>query len=279
MRVANNSVTNAKLADMAQGLIKGRAAGAGTGDPVDLTAAQLRDIIMGDYEPNTEAGTAWTITEADKTNVNITTSDSAVTVTVPLNASEAIPANSLFFGFHEGASTLTFEGEGAAVVNTPPGMTLQLSGRGGWWFLFKFATDEWFLGGDLIAEDARILEEIHIPISAHDVNVTIDTNVTSPWMPRHNITVIDVFANAKTAGAGAGNTTIDIHDDGTTIMATNKILIAAAQKDSKLGGVTQPTVSAADIDADSEVTFDVDGIPATNGHGGVVVTVQYKKRF
>lgn len=43
--VANDAVTNAKLANMAQSTIKGRAEGAGTGDPTDLTAAQVMLII------------------------------------------------------------------------------------------------------------------------------------------------------------------------------------------------------------------------------------------
>ncbi len=40
------AVTNAKLAAMAQATIKGRAAGAGSGDPQDLTAAQLLAILL-----------------------------------------------------------------------------------------------------------------------------------------------------------------------------------------------------------------------------------------
>lgn len=40
-----NVVTNAKLAQMAQTTVKGRASGAGTGDPSDLTASQLLAII------------------------------------------------------------------------------------------------------------------------------------------------------------------------------------------------------------------------------------------
>lgn len=43
--IANDAVTNAKLANMAQSTIKGRAAGAGTGDPTDLTATQATAIL------------------------------------------------------------------------------------------------------------------------------------------------------------------------------------------------------------------------------------------
>ncbi len=43
--VINDTVTNALLANMAQSTIKGRAAGAGTGDPQDLTAIQALEIL------------------------------------------------------------------------------------------------------------------------------------------------------------------------------------------------------------------------------------------
>lgn len=43
--IANDAVTNAKAANMAASTIKGRAAGAGTGDPTDLTGAQVNTII------------------------------------------------------------------------------------------------------------------------------------------------------------------------------------------------------------------------------------------
>ena len=44
--VANESVTNVKLANMAQSTIKGRASGAGTGDPTDLSTTQVRAILL-----------------------------------------------------------------------------------------------------------------------------------------------------------------------------------------------------------------------------------------
>lgn len=43
--IANDVVTDAKLANMNQGLMKGRADGAGTGDPTNLTAAQVMTIL------------------------------------------------------------------------------------------------------------------------------------------------------------------------------------------------------------------------------------------
>ena len=45
LTIASNAVSNTKLSDMVQATVKGRASGAGTGDPSDLTATQLRTII------------------------------------------------------------------------------------------------------------------------------------------------------------------------------------------------------------------------------------------
>ncbi len=43
--IANDAVTNAKAANMAQATIKGRQAGSGTGDPEDLSVSQVQTII------------------------------------------------------------------------------------------------------------------------------------------------------------------------------------------------------------------------------------------
>lgn len=44
-RIAANAITNSKLAQMAAATIKGRASGAGTGDPTDLTGTQVTAIL------------------------------------------------------------------------------------------------------------------------------------------------------------------------------------------------------------------------------------------
>jgi hypothetical protein len=59
LQPATGSLANAKLANMAQSTIKGRAAAAGTGVPVDLTAAQTATILSSSLSlPATDA--AWT---------------------------------------------------------------------------------------------------------------------------------------------------------------------------------------------------------------------------
>ena len=45
--IEDGAVTNAKLADMAEATIKGREAGSGSGPPVDLTGAQVAEILSG----------------------------------------------------------------------------------------------------------------------------------------------------------------------------------------------------------------------------------------
>ena len=71
--IDDNAVTNAKLANMAQSTIKGRAAAAGTGDPQDLTAAQVRTII--NVADGADNYASWTILDGDTTSYPITSGD------------------------------------------------------------------------------------------------------------------------------------------------------------------------------------------------------------
>lgn len=58
--IAANAVTNAKLADVATGTLKGRTA-AGTGDPTDLTAAQVRTLLNVADGATANAGTVTSV--------------------------------------------------------------------------------------------------------------------------------------------------------------------------------------------------------------------------
>jgi len=84
-------IPNANLADMVQATIKGRESGSGTGEPVDLTAAQARAILNG---------VAWDLT-AGTANITKTVtgaSSPAPTLNLTITDDLAVPANGFFLG-------------------------------------------------------------------------------------------------------------------------------------------------------------------------------------
>ena len=95
-QIDNDAVTNAKLANMAAATFKGRAAGAGTGDPTDLTAAQAKMTLAISRTDVSGLGTLATLNQVGATQI----SDDAVT-----NAKLANMAAATFKGRAAGAGT------------------------------------------------------------------------------------------------------------------------------------------------------------------------------
>lgn len=116
--IADDSVTNAKLAEVATATIKGRTT-AGTGNPEDLTAAQAAAIIQGDGLTATLAGfrgipqnsnsADYTLVAADagKHILHPSSDANARTFTIPANASVAFPVG----------TTVTFVNQTSQVVS------------------------------------------------------------------------------------------------------------------------------------------------------------------
>ena len=80
--LGNDSVSNAQLENMAQGTIKGRAAGAGTGDPTDLTPDQASTILDAATDPfvrtsNLPSGGGDVVGPASSTDENVPQWDGA----------------------------------------------------------------------------------------------------------------------------------------------------------------------------------------------------------
>jgi len=112
--IANDAVSNAKMADMAQATVKGRASGAGTGDPTDLTGAQVLAIIEATTPlvSQAEGDAAYQPLDSDLT------SWAGVTRAAGFDTFAATPSSANL------ASLVTGEtGSGALVFATSPALT------------------------------------------------------------------------------------------------------------------------------------------------------------
>jgi len=86
------------------------------------------------------------------------------------------------------------------------------------------------------------------------------------------MTITGLRANVNTAST-LNNPTIDIKQNGTTIMNTTKLTIQANQKTSLAPGTTQPIISDNAIADDAEMTIDIN--TAGTGTKGLKVTIYY----
>lgn len=128
---ADASLANAKLANMAQSTIKGRAAAAGTGVPTDLSAAQvmtLLGIVVSTYTPtltnttNVAASTAYEaryiqidnqVTVFFKVDVDPTSSAASTVLGISLPVASNLTGDSQLSGT---AAGITTAGEVAGIV-------------------------------------------------------------------------------------------------------------------------------------------------------------------
>jgi len=103
-----------------------------------------------DGEINTQSGTTYTLVIGDSSKYIRFTNGSAVTFTVPTNASVAFPVGTLITGIQAGAGQVTFTPAGGVTINCPFAVKKTL-GQFSSWSLKKVATDEWDLSGHLAA--------------------------------------------------------------------------------------------------------------------------------
>jgi hypothetical protein len=116
--IANDAVTNAKLANMATSTIKGRAT-AGTGDPEDLSASSVRTLLNTDQVTDSR-------TPLSHTHGNITNAGAiGTTANLPLRTG----TNGVVEAGSFGTSAGTFcEGNDARLLNNVKSITTGISG-------------------------------------------------------------------------------------------------------------------------------------------------------
>jgi len=120
--IANNAITNAKLAQMAQSRVKGRAEGAGTGDPTDLTPTEVVSIIDGENATWTGAhsftGASHTVNVSGAANTT-----AGATSTIQTSAGNLIQASAVDYLLTAQADVVINAGDTAGGVAIHAGLT------------------------------------------------------------------------------------------------------------------------------------------------------------
>ncbi len=137
--------------------------------------------------------------------------------------------------------------------------------------LYYYGTDAGGNKGFYVIPGATAVTNI-ATFALSDLTTALTTgSAKNYWRPPYNIRIVKVKGSVLTASS-AGNLTFDIHDAGTSIMTTDKIVIEASELDSA-DATTQPAVTDTDIAANALITFDI--VSAGANAAGAQITICY----
>lgn len=118
--------------------------GGGTSGAVTLSF----DYAVGNQAiENAQTGTTYTLALSDAGKMVTLTNASAITLTIPTNATVAFPVNTRIDLLQYGAGQVTVGGAGVTIYSS--GSKLKLTGQYSGASLWKKATDTWVLIGDI----------------------------------------------------------------------------------------------------------------------------------
>lgn len=112
--------------------------------------AQISGGDNGLVGVNTQSGTTYTLASADSGLVVRTTNSAEVTITVPVNTSDAIPIGATIAIRQAGSGQIVLVADSDVIINVPDGSDAASARGGSTIMLHKIASDEWDLTGDLL---------------------------------------------------------------------------------------------------------------------------------
>ena len=113
----------------------------------NATNEGVNDLAFGQL--NAQTGTSYTLALTDVAKVVTLTNGSAITLTIPTNATVAFPIGTQIILYQGGAGQVTIGGAGVTIRSQ--GSKLKISGQYAVGGLLKLATDEWVAFGNLTA--------------------------------------------------------------------------------------------------------------------------------
>lgn len=119
-----------------------------------LTATNVNDItgtlnLLGNVNVNAQTGTSYTLVLADSAKLVSLSNASAITLTIPTNATVAFPTGTQIILYQAGAGQVTIGGAGVTIRSN--GSKLKLTGQYAIASIIKIGTDEWIAAGNLSA--------------------------------------------------------------------------------------------------------------------------------
>lgn len=224
--------------------------------------------LRGVQETNAETA-SFTFALADVGKITTISNASAVTATIPPNASVAFTVGTILILIQIGAGACTWT-EGAGVtINLRSGLSAVTNGQYSVSYARKTATNTWEVYGDLVTDNP--LQTWDFAISAVGQDLTTGT-AKRTWQPSQAITLTDIKASVATAPVGA-SIIIDVNDGGTSIMTSNKLEIEVNETTTD-DASAQPTLTDTALAAGAVVTFDIDQIgSSTPGQEAVVYLI------
>lgn len=115
------------------------------GDAVDASVYEIQTEV----EINSQTGTTYTLVSADRGKLVSLSNASGITLTIPTNSTTAFPTGTRIDIIQTGAGQVTVGGAGVTINSKDSNKKLSELGSAA--SLIKFATDTWWLVGDLSA--------------------------------------------------------------------------------------------------------------------------------
>lgn len=107
----------------------------------------VNDLAFGQF--NAQTGTTYTLALTDVAKVVSLTNGSAITLTIPTNATVAFPTGTQILLYQGGAGQVTVGGAGVTIRSQ--GTKLKITGQYAVAGLLKVGTDEWVMFGNTSA--------------------------------------------------------------------------------------------------------------------------------
>jgi hypothetical protein len=242
---AGTLVTNAESADMAQSTIKGRAVGAGTGVPTDLTATQataILNVVAQDLKGLVPGPTAAEIAANKVLRADATWVAGAGDLLAANNLSDVAVAATAFDNIKQAATdayagTAELATDAEAITGTDTARVPAVS--------------------SMTAAIKARTESLIIPVTDENSVVISGTNKITFRMP-YAMTLSAVRASLTVAQTSGTVVTVDINESGTTVIST-KLTIDNGEKTSTTAAVPA-VISDSAIADDAEITIDVDAV-------------------